>query len=252
MTGSRWRPLADALSVTWTSSLEAATKERIDHLVTVRRLRRKQAIRTAAILLTLCAGGMVFAFARSTEEPHPGPGPARPTATRPGPPPAPVPERSAAPLAAGATPSSSSPNASLKGAADEPADRAPADPGRAPAHRRVVAKAARPSAAGPPEDPVEARFAAADRARLAGHANDALRPLKEIQDLWPADRRAAVAAFQMGRILADELRDPAAAARAFDCARALAPDGPLAADARARADEARRAAATVPNKPGAR
>lgn len=99
------------------------------------------------------------------------------------------------------------------------------------------------------EDPIEARFAQADRARLAGRPNDALQPLTEIQDLYPADGRAAVAAFQLGRIFADELGDPASAARAFDRAWALSPSGSLAHDARARAEEARHAAARMTPAP---
>jgi TolA-binding protein len=226
----RRRMLADALSVSWTPAQEAGTKLRIDREVTARRRRRKQALKMTAILLTLCAGGVVFAFARSAGPPRSEREPGRPTHGRVAPPPAPA----SAPAAAHDV--------------DRPTDHDErTERERAPARRRAVAKTAPPSAQAAAGDPVDARFAAADRARLAGRPRDAVRPLTEIADRYPTDPRAAVAAFQLGRILADEIGDPAAAARAFDRARALAPNGPLAADAHARADEARRAAATTPS-----
>jgi TolA-binding protein len=229
------RLLADALSVTWTPALEAATKARIDQEVTARRRRRKQALKATAILLTVCAGGVVFAFARSAGPPRSDSGPGDLTRGR------------AAPPAATTPADDDDAHAATAHAAAAPADPEPAAHDRAPARRRLVARSAPPSPEAAPGDPVEARFAAADQARLAGRPRDAVPPLTEIQDRYPTDPRAAVAAFQLGRILADELGDPAAAARAFDRARALAPGGPLAADARARAEEARRAAATTPS-----
>jgi transmembrane sensor len=84
-------------------------------------------------------------------------------------------------------------------------------------------------------------LAAADAARLAGRPADAVAPLSALCERFPADPRAPIAAFQLGRILADELDDPAGAARAFERARALDPHGPLAADAAARGAEARAA-----------
>ena len=109
----------------------------------------------------------------------------------------------------------------------------------------------RPSPANPPRqprpsNPIEELFARADRALLAGFPNEALQPLTEIQERFRTDSRAAVAAFQLGRIFADELGDPERAERAFERAQALAPSGLLASDARARAEEARRAAANKP------
>jgi TolA-binding protein len=230
---SRRRELAEALSVTWTSDLETQVKARIDREVSSRRRRRKQLMNTTAIVATVLAGGVVFAFARAIEErgsekPHGAPTHRQPAAT---PSPSPAPAPGAAPRPAASQP-----------AADAPAPRADRD--RAPVSRRPAAKAPVPAAPAV-GDPIEALFVEADRARLAGRPGDAVRPLTEIQDRFPQDRRAAIAAFQLGRILADEIRDPARAAPAFDRARALAPDGPLAEDARKRAAEARRAAAAT-------
>jgi len=238
---SRRRELAEALSVTWTSDLETQVKARIDREVSSRRRRRKQLMNTTAIVATVLAGGVVFAFARAIEErgsekPHGAPTHRQPAATpSPSPAPAPAPAPGAAPRPAASQPAAAP-------AADAPAPRADRD--RAPVSRRPAAKAPVPAAPAV-GDPIEALFVEADRARLAGRPGDAVRPLTEIQDRFPQDRRAAIAAFQLGRILADEIRDPARAAPAFDRARALAPDGPLAEDARKRAAEARRAAAAT-------
>ena len=52
--------------------------------------------------------------------------------------------------------------------------------------------------------------------------------------LLPADPRAPLAAFTLGRLQLDQLAQPRAAAAAFAQARALDPSGPLAEDALAR------------------
>jgi hypothetical protein len=223
MTGSdRRRRLADALSVTWTFDLGTRTKTRIDDGLIARRRRRRRALTASALFATVFTGGLVFAFVRGLGERAPERLPPRAI-------PVSVPSL-------GASSSSSVPPLS---------PTPPPSPEHRPRTRRtlpaVVRAHATPSAKA--EDPIETRFALADRARLAGRPTDALRPLTEIQDLCPADPRAAIAAFQLGRIFADELGDPASAARAFDRARALAPFGPLAHDARARAEHARREAA---------
>jgi tetratricopeptide (TPR) repeat protein len=230
------RRLADALSVTWTSALEAETKARIDGAVVSARRRRKRAVKVSALLATVCAAGLVFAFSRGlgprdTKSLRRERVPARVAA-----PPAPAPP-AAEPAPAAIDPTNGSPVPAAL-----PADRA------APRRTRPVApREAAPSAAD--KDPIEELFRRADRARLAGFPNEALEPLTEIQERFPTDRRAAVAAFQLGRILADELGDPARAARAFERARALAPFGPLARDAQARAEQARRAAAARETEP---
>ncbi|HEY5091085.1 MAG TPA: hypothetical protein VIK30_13995, partial [Polyangia bacterium] len=110
---------------------------------------------------------------------------------------------------------------------------------RRAAHRRLAVAIPHPSAT--PEESVSSLFAIADAARLAGRPADAVAPLTAIFTKFPGDSRAAIAAFQLGRVLADELDDPPAAARAFERARDLAPGGPLAKDAATRAAEAHRA-----------
>jgi transmembrane sensor len=83
---------------------------------------------------------------------------------------------------------------------------------------------------------------AADIARLSGHPEQALGPLRRLCEKHPADRRGPVAAFTLGRVLLDDLGRPGDAATAFRKARLLWPDGPLAEDALAReADSWRRA-----------
>lgn len=97
------------------------------------------------------------------------------------------------------------------------------------------AGAARPNA--------EALFALADRARVEGRALEATRALRELTSRFPRDGRAPLAAFTLGRLLLENLRQPADAARAFELARSLAGGGSaLAEDALAREVEAWRAA----------
>lgn len=88
------------------------------------------------------------------------------------------------------------------------------------------------------EETVPELFAAADAARLAGRPADAVAPLTAIFIRHPGDPRAAVAAYQLGRVLAFDLHDRARAAEAFARAHELDPNGPLAADAAAHAAEA--------------
>jgi transmembrane sensor len=78
---------------------------------------------------------------------------------------------------------------------------------------------------------------AADIARLSGHPDDAIAPLRGVCDRHAGDRRAPVAAFTLGRVL-DDLGRPAEAAAAFERARALWPGGPLSEDALSRAADA--------------
>jgi transmembrane sensor len=78
----------------------------------------------------------------------------------------------------------------------------------------------------------------ADVARLAGHPQSALAPLKRVVDTCRTDPRAPLAAFTLGKVLLDELGDPRGAADAFARARSLAPEGPMSEDALAREVEA--------------
>jgi transmembrane sensor len=85
----------------------------------------------------------------------------------------------------------------------------------------------------PPDDEVGVLFGAADRARLEHAPERALAPLRAVVEAHAGDARAPLAAFTLGRLYL-ELGRRAEAADAFARARTLAPDGPLAADARAR------------------
>jgi len=80
---------------------------------------------------------------------------------------------------------------------------------------------------------------AADVARQAGHAGDAVPYLERALAAHEGDTRFAVVAFTLGRVRMSDLGDPAGAALAFAQARAVAPHGPLAEDALAREIEAR-------------
>lgn len=78
---------------------------------------------------------------------------------------------------------------------------------------------------------------AADIARLSGHPEESLRPLRAVCERHAGDRRAPVAAFTLGRVL-DDLGRPADAAAAFQKARVLWPAGPLTEDALSREADA--------------
>ena len=80
---------------------------------------------------------------------------------------------------------------------------------------------------------------AADVARGAGHAAEAMPFLGRALALRSGDSRSAVAAFTLGRVRQTDLDDPAGAAEAFALVRAIAPRGPLAEDALAREVESR-------------
>ena len=83
---------------------------------------------------------------------------------------------------------------------------------------------------------------AADVARLSRHPGEATRYLSRVSDGFPRDKRAALAAFTLGRVLLEDLGQSGRAADAFRRAQQLAPRGPLASDALAReADAAQRA-----------
>ncbi len=81
----------------------------------------------------------------------------------------------------------------------------------------------------------------ADVARLSGHPEQAVLPLRKVVSQFKGDHRAPVAAFTLGRVL-DQLGRPAEAAQAFKTARITWPGGPLAVDALAREAEARQRA----------
>jgi transmembrane sensor len=79
---------------------------------------------------------------------------------------------------------------------------------------------------------------AADRSRLAGHANEGAALLRRLLRDHADDPRAPLAAFTLARLLLMELGRPAEAAAAFAQARRLSPNGPFAEDSLAREVEA--------------
>jgi transmembrane sensor len=79
---------------------------------------------------------------------------------------------------------------------------------------------------------------AADVARNSRHPGEATRFLSRVSDGFPRDKRAPLAAFTLGRVLLEDLGQPARAADAFRRAQQLSPRGPLASDALAREVEA--------------
>jgi hypothetical protein len=79
---------------------------------------------------------------------------------------------------------------------------------------------------------------AADSARVAGRSREAAALLDEVRRHHRGDVRAALAAFQLGRLRLDTLSDPTGAVEAFDDTIALAPNAPFREDAEARRVEA--------------
>lgn len=93
------------------------------------------------------------------------------------------------------------------------------------------------TAPAPRDEPAELLLAA-DVARLSRHPEEALAPLRRVLEAHAKDPRAPLAAFTLGRVLLDDLGRPKEAAAAFERARSLAPEAPLAEDALAREVEA--------------
>ena len=93
-----------------------------------------------------------------------------------------------------------------------------ADPSTAPRHVRT------------PKELLEA----ADAARVAGRSREAAALLDDLRRHHRSDVRAALAAFQLGRLRLDTLNDASGAVEAFDDTIALAPNAPFREDAEAR------------------
>jgi transmembrane sensor len=99
-------------------------------------------------------------------------------------------------------------------------------------------KALAPAASKSVRDEPSDLMLAADVARLSRHPAEATRWLARVSDGFPRDKRAPLAAFTLGRVLLEDLGQPARAADAFRKAQQLSPRGPLASDALAREVEA--------------
>ncbi len=95
-----------------------------------------------------------------------------------------------------------------------------------------------PAGQGPAADASAALFDAANHARVAGRPEEAARAFDKFRRTYRSDSRAALAAFQLGRLRIDELGSPAAAAEAFGDALALGGNASLRDDALARLVEA--------------
>ena len=87
-------------------------------------------------------------------------------------------------------------------------------------------------------DDVADLLALADVARLSGHPQQALAPLRQIVGNHSEDPRSAMAAFTLGRVLLDALGQPVQASFAFERALTLKLPASLAEDALARLVEA--------------
>jgi transmembrane sensor len=130
-------------------------------------------------------------------------------------------------LAAGDSWSSSIPTSAVPPVPStvEPPPSVPAEP--------APSAAARDATGGPKE-----LLETAQRARLAGQPRAAGVALDTLRKRFRSDPRAALAAFELGRLRLDTFADAAGAVEAFDDAIALAPRGPLREDAEARRVEA--------------
>lgn len=122
-----------------------------------------------------------------------------------------------------------------------PVRRAPKpSPRGAPAEPTVVREAPEAPAEQPapaPEDPA-ADFAAAMRARGAGHVKEAIRGFQQVCERFPSSAYAPMSAFEWGRLALDSQDDPRQAARAFERTLELATSASLIEDALARLTEA--------------
>jgi TolA-binding protein len=81
-------------------------------------------------------------------------------------------------------------------------------------------------------------FDEAQRARAEGRASDAARAFDRLRRGFPKDARAALSAFELGRLRLDVLGDPQGAEEALRDAMALGPSSPFREDAEARRVEA--------------
>jgi transmembrane sensor len=131
----------------------------------------------------------------------------------------------------------------ISGQDDHKASQEEAPPSRtARSSKRSVLGAGQPD----PTSPSEATNAesaadlllASDKARIAGHGEEAAELLRKLLREHRSDARAPLAAFTLGRMLLMELGRPLEAAGTFADARRLSPGGPFAEDALAREVEA--------------
>ena len=115
--------------------------------------------------------------------------------------------------------------------APAPAEPAPA---AAPAPRPVFNAPAAPRH----DETARELFDEAQRARADGRPDDAARAFDRLRKTFPRDPRAALSAFELGRLRLDALGDPRGAEEALRDAIALGPSSPFREDAEARHVEA--------------
>jgi transmembrane sensor len=104
----------------------------------------------------------------------------------------------------------------------------------------IAVEAGAPSAPPPVDMAMSAKdlLELAERQRLAGNLRAAAAALDTLRRRHRGDPRAALAAFELGRIRLDGLNDAHGALEALNDSMALAPNGPLREDAEARRVEA--------------
>ncbi len=114
----------------------------------------------------------------------------------------------------------------------------PSPPRVEPGRSKMVAAQKMTKQPQPEDEGAKGLLLAADSARLAGDPERGVALLESLLRQHPADPRAPLAAFSLGRLLMMELGRPRQAAAAFAEARRLSPEGPFAEDALAREVEA--------------
>jgi hypothetical protein len=127
------------------------------------------------------------------------------------------------------SPTEAAPVPSLAPSPDAPAVDSPAPraPGGSPA---IVAPRH--------DETAKELFDEAQRARADGRPDDAARAFDRLRRTFPHDGRAALSAFELGRLRLDSLNDPRGAEEALHDAMALGPRSPFREDAEARRVEA--------------
>lgn len=102
----------------------------------------------------------------------------------------------------------------------------------------AVERAPQAPAAAHREETAKELFDDAQRARADGRPSDAARAFDRLRRTYPQDPRAALSAFELGRLRLDALGDPRGAEEALRDAIALGPSSPFREDAESRRVEA--------------
>jgi transmembrane sensor len=142
-------------------------------------------------------------------------------------------------------PDGASGRASVPVAEAAPSLTAMTEPGPPPGAQAVPPSAATaervpqaPAAAAHRDETAKELFDDAQRARADGRPLDAARAFDRLRRTYPQDPRAALSAFELGRLRLDALGDPRGAEEALRDAIALGPSSPFREDAESRRVEA--------------